>query len=103
MRRITISWFNLFRNLKKVAQHADGEHDTVGAVVVDADGNVAAATSTGGVTAKMIGRVGDSPLLGRYPSLKTPNVCNISNSYFTRKKYTFCFLELNVHMYTSNK
>lgn len=38
--------------------------DTVGAVAIDAQGNVAAATSTGGVHFKMPGRVGDSPLVG---------------------------------------
>lgn len=38
--------------------------DTVGAVAVDAGGNVAAATSTGGTPGKMPGRVGDSPLPG---------------------------------------
>jgi L-asparaginase / beta-aspartyl-peptidase len=37
---------------------------TVGAVAVDADGNVAAATSTGGTPNKYPGRVGDSPLIG---------------------------------------
>ena len=39
-------------------------HDTVGAVALDAHGNVAAATSTGGIPKKMPGRVGDSPLVG---------------------------------------
>ena len=39
-------------------------HDTVGAVAVDGNGNVAAATSTGGITFKRPGRVGDSPILG---------------------------------------
>ena len=38
--------------------------DTVGAVAMDADGNVAAATSTGGTPKKRMGRVGDSPLVG---------------------------------------
>ncbi len=38
--------------------------DTVGAVAVDGDGNVAAATSTGGIPGKMPGRVGDSPIAG---------------------------------------
>jgi beta-aspartyl-peptidase (threonine type) len=38
--------------------------DTVGAVAVDRAGNVAAATSTGGIAFKLPGRVGDSPLVG---------------------------------------
>ncbi|XP_076443178.1 isoaspartyl peptidase/L-asparaginase-like [Babylonia areolata] len=38
--------------------------DTVGAVAVDVTGNVAFATSTGGITAKRPGRVGDSPIVG---------------------------------------
>lgn len=37
---------------------------TVGAVAIDANGNVAAATSTGGMTGKYVGRIGDTPLLG---------------------------------------
>jgi beta-aspartyl-peptidase (threonine type) len=40
------------------------KYGTVGAVAVDVQGNVAAATSTGGITAKRWGRVGDSPLIG---------------------------------------
>ncbi|MBE0532211.1 MAG: isoaspartyl peptidase/L-asparaginase [Rhodospirillales bacterium] len=40
------------------------KHGTVGAVACDARGNLAAVTSTGGMTAKMPGRVGDSPLPG---------------------------------------
>uniref|UniRef100_A0A1A8HRU4 Isoaspartyl peptidase/L-asparaginase n=1 Tax=Nothobranchius kuhntae TaxID=321403 RepID=A0A1A8HRU4_NOTKU len=39
-------------------------HDTVGAVAVDSAGNVACATSTGGIRNKMVGRVGDSPIVG---------------------------------------
>lgn len=38
--------------------------DTVGAVARDQDGNVAAATSTGGLTLKLPGRIGDTPLIG---------------------------------------
>jgi beta-aspartyl-peptidase (threonine type) len=37
---------------------------TIGAVACDANGHVAAATSTGGLTAKRWGRIGDSPLIG---------------------------------------
>ena len=40
------------------------KYGTIGAVAVDRRGNVAAATSTGGITAKRWGRVGDSPLIG---------------------------------------
>ena len=45
----------------------DGEQDgwgTVGAVALDASGRLAAATSTGGMTGKPLGRVGDTPLIG---------------------------------------
>ena len=38
--------------------------ETVGAVALDRDGNVAAATSTGGFPLKLPGRIGDSPLIG---------------------------------------
>ncbi|UCH31544.1 MAG: isoaspartyl peptidase/L-asparaginase [Candidatus Bathyarchaeota archaeon] len=38
--------------------------DTVGAIAIDQLGNVAAATSTGGLTFKIPGRIGDSPLIG---------------------------------------
>ncbi len=47
------SWFDV-----------DMKYGTVGAVARDKAGNVAAATSTGGVTGKRWGRVGDSPLIG---------------------------------------
>ena len=40
------------------------ETDTVGAVAIDKKGNTAAATSTGGFTLKIPGRIGDSPLIG---------------------------------------
>ena len=46
------------------ARAADGGHGTVGAVAVDLDGAIAAATSTGGVPGKLFGRVGDSALIG---------------------------------------
>jgi len=39
-------------------------HGTVGAVACDAQGNLAAATSTGGMTAKAPGRIGDTPIIG---------------------------------------
>jgi beta-aspartyl-peptidase (threonine type) len=39
-------------------------HETIGAVALDKDGNVAAATSTGGFPLKLPGRIGDSPSIG---------------------------------------
>jgi beta-aspartyl-peptidase (threonine type) len=42
----------------------DTKFGTVGAVAVDRDGDLAAATSTGGMTAKRWGRVGDAPIIG---------------------------------------
>ncbi|WP_375398255.1 isoaspartyl peptidase/L-asparaginase family protein [uncultured Sphingomonas sp.] len=42
----------------------DMKYGTVGAVAIDGAGHVAAATSTGGVTGKRPGRIGDSPLIG---------------------------------------
>lgn len=42
----------------------DLKYGTVGAVAVDAEGHVAAATSTGGLTGKRWGRIGDSPVIG---------------------------------------
>jgi len=48
---------------KKAAQ-ADDHHGTVGAVALDQQGNLAAGTSTGGLTNKRFGRIGDSPIIG---------------------------------------
>ncbi|MEO1028573.1 MAG: isoaspartyl peptidase/L-asparaginase [Pseudomonadota bacterium] len=48
---------------EKLPPNAAG-HGTVGAVVLDKEGNLAAATSTGGLLNKTPGRVGDSPIIG---------------------------------------
>ena len=48
----------------KKAQDGDEKLGTVGVVVLDAAGNLAAGTSTGGMTGKRWGRIGDSPLIG---------------------------------------
>ncbi len=48
----------------KTAASFPYEGDTVGAVAIDEKGNVAAATSTGGLIGKMPGRLGDTPLIG---------------------------------------
>jgi isoaspartyl peptidase/L-asparaginase-like protein (Ntn-hydrolase superfamily) len=57
-------YFHTERRLLALRKRQKGYHGTVGAVALDADGNLAAATSTGGYTGKMPGRVGDSPIVG---------------------------------------
>jgi len=49
---------------KKKAAQTDDHHGTVGAVALDQHGNLAAGTSTGGLTNKRFGRIGDSPIIG---------------------------------------
>lgn len=49
---------------KLSALDVDLKFGTVGAVALDLDGNVAAGTSTGGMTGKRWGRIGDSPIIG---------------------------------------
>lgn len=50
--------------LRATGSFTEHVHGTVGAVARDASGALAAATSTGGITAQLPGRVGDTPLLG---------------------------------------
>jgi len=49
---------------QRVSDLVPSSQGTVGAVALDGDGNLAAATSTGGMTNKRPGRVGDSPIIG---------------------------------------
>jgi len=42
----------------------DQKYGTIGAIAMDSNGNLAAATSTGGIVNKRMGRVGDSPIIG---------------------------------------
>lgn len=63
------------------------KHGTVGCVVLDKWGNLAAATSTGGLTYKKYGRIGDSPIVGAgtYASNKSCAVsCTGTGEFFIR-------------------
>lgn len=67
--------------------YVDEKFGTVGAVACDINGNLAAATSTGGLTNKRWGRVGDSPIIGsgNYANNNTCAVsCTGSGEYFIR-------------------
>lgn len=72
---------------------------TVGAVALDIHGNLAAATSTGGMTNKKYGRVGDSPMIGA-GTYANNNTCAISctghGEYFIRSVVAYdvsCLME----------
>tara|TARA_R110001632_G_scaffold37131_10_gene93959 strand:+ start:4839 stop:5774 length:936 start_codon:yes stop_codon:yes gene_type:complete len=86
--------FQLDHSLKK-----DSKFGTVGAVACDKDGNIAAATSTGGMTNKKWGRVGDSPMVGagNYANNKTCAIsCTGSGEFFIRAVVAYdvaCLME----------
>jgi L-asparaginase / beta-aspartyl-peptidase len=58
------AYFATTSRLAALHRLALGHHGTVGAVALDSLGRLAAATSTGGYTGKLPGRVGDSPIIG---------------------------------------
>jgi L-asparaginase / beta-aspartyl-peptidase len=65
---VTQDYFHTDRRWQSLMSAKDGESEfefgTVGAVAVDGGGNLAAGTSTGGLTNKPVGRIGDSPIIG---------------------------------------
>ncbi len=73
--------------LLKQPDNHDYKYGTVGAVALDIYGNLAAATSTGGMTDKRFGRIGDSPVIGA-GTYADNNTCAISctgwGEYFIR-------------------
>ena len=75
------------RRGERVSELVASPLGTVGAVALDTEGNLAAATSTGGMTNKRLGRVGDSPIIGAGTYAKN-GVCAVSatghGEYFIR-------------------
>lgn len=57
-------WDAHMQGLEEESMNAADKHGTVGAVALDKQGNIAAATSTGGMTNKRWNRIGDSPIIG---------------------------------------
>lgn len=87
-------------NLKGiVATNTDHKFGTVGAVACDWQGNLAAGTSTGGMTNKRFGRIGDSPIIGAgtYANNKTCAIsCTGHGEYFLRAVVSYdvsCLME----------
>lgn len=78
---------NAFSELFYSPLGVGGKYGTVGAVALDQYGNLAAATSTGGMTNKKFGRVGDSPVIGAgtYANNKTVAISGTGwGEYFIR-------------------
>ena len=79
--------------------HSDKKFGTVGAVAIDVKGNLAAATSTGGMTNKRYNRIGDTPIIGsgNYANNKTCAVsCTGHGEYFLRAVVAYdisCLIE----------
>ena len=65
---VTQDYFHTDRRWESLLAAKDGESEfefgTVGAVALDRQGDLAAGTSTGGLTNKPVGRIGDSPIIG---------------------------------------
>lgn len=70
-------WQEALKEDRVQMDHSDKKFGTVGAVAMDSDGNLAAATSTGGMTNKKFGRVGDSPIIGA-GTYANNNTCAVS-------------------------
>lgn len=73
-------------------QADDRKFGTVGAVALDQHGNLAAATSTGGMTNKKYGRIGDSPIIGAGTYANNASCaisCTGSGEYFLRANAAF--------------
>ena len=79
------SWFNGV-TLAETLAPPEPSHGTVGCVVLDAAGALAAATSTGGTQGKLSGRVGDSPIIGAgtWADARVAVSCTGTGEYFIR-------------------
>jgi len=66
-----------YASMTETQRLAANKFGTVGAVALDKDGNLAAGTSTGGMTYKKYGRVGDAPIIGA-GTYANNNTCGVS-------------------------
>ena len=76
-----------FRYNQLLNKKGEDKYGTVGCVAIDVNGNIVAGTSTGGMTNKKWGRIGDSPIIGA-GTYANNNTCGISSTgsgeYFIR-------------------
>ncbi len=80
------------KTLERNTENGGKNLGTVGAVALDVNGNLAAATSTGGMTNKRFGRIGDTPIIGA-GTYANNNTCAVSctghGEYFIRNVVAF--------------
>src|SRR5205085_6663259 len=92
-------WQQALKEDRVLLDHTDKKFGTVGAVALDMKGNLAAATSTGGMTNKKFNRVGDSPIVGSgtYANNKTCAIsCTGHGEFFLRAVVAYdvsCLME----------
>ncbi|MDR1330947.1 MAG: isoaspartyl peptidase/L-asparaginase, partial [Tannerella sp.] len=89
------TYFATPRTMKRIEELKSGKNGTVGCVVRDRQGNLAAGTSTGGMLNKKWGRIGDSPVIGAgtYADNRSCAVsCTGHGEYFLRHAvaYNLC-------------
>ena len=80
-------YFSIKKSHNEISKNTEQKHGTVGCVVLDKYGNLAAGTSTGGLSNKRWGRIGDSPIIGAgtYANNKTCAIsCTGEGEYFIR-------------------
>ena len=81
-----------FRYNQLINKKDEDKHGTVGCVAIDINGDIVAGTSTGGMTNKKWGRIGDSPIIGA-GTYANNNTCGISSTgsgeYFIRTVAAF--------------
>lgn len=92
MEMVDNEYFLIPKMIERYKKYMEDKHGTVGCVVLDIYGNLAAGTSTGGMMMKKWGRIGDSPIIGagtyadnRYAAVS----CTGHGEYFIRNAVAY--------------
>ncbi len=89
---------------KRSSRNHDHKYGTVGAVALDRQGNIAAGTSTGGMTNKRFGRIGDSPIIaaGTYADNRFGGIsCTGHGEFFIRHAVAYDIIARTRYLKTS--
>ena len=85
-----------FRYNQLLNKKDEKKYGTVGCVAIDFDGNIVAGTSTGGMTNKKWGRIGDSPIIGAgtYANNSTCGISKLQGKCISRIENTKVFFRI---------